>query len=200
MSEKTSTTKAKDSYKTEDIPGGVIKALQAITGEKKRWNLECLCVKGQELVTVDGSIMARFAVQDDMGPQALYKFPKPKLLKNEPVTITRKDGKLYMEQQDGDSSRVEICESADERAAWPPEYEQAIPSEEAGTSVAVTVDNLRKTVDLLENAGHETVRVTYSNEPDMPIRLDGVQSITDRPCEFGTTIAISIIPEDNLKD
>jgi hypothetical protein len=185
----------------EDIPGGVLKALHAHAAQERgRYSLNCIHLQGREVIAANGAVLARVILPEDMGPESLYEFPKPHLRKRKPAKLIRRNGELRAEQTDGSSVRVETFQSPGQDGRWPEHYQEVIPPEEEGTQIKVNLGYLRKALDLLDCAGYESVRLTVTDNPAKPFRLDGVK--TDRygnrtDHRLGVTVVVSpIVAED----
>lgn len=182
-------------FTVEDIPGGVLKALHAHTAEERgRYSLNCIHVEGPEIVAADGAVLARVTVAEDLGPEELYEFPKPHLRKREPSRLIRRNGELRAEQSDGSSVRVEAFTAAGEDGRWPEHYREVIPPKGQGTEIMARVSYLQKALDLLDCAGYETARLTVTDDPRKPFRVDGVNTDyegneLDHP--IGVTVVVS---------
>ena len=194
-----------DVHTVEDIPGGVLKALHAHTAaERGRYSLNCIHLQGREIIAADGAVLARVTVPKDMGPENLYELPKPHLRKRKPAKLIRQNGELRAEQQDGASRRVETYRSPGEDGRWPEHYEEVIPPEGQGNVVMAKVGYLQRALELLDCAGYESVRITMTEDPTAPFRVDGVstdyyRNEADR--RIGATVVISpVIHEDTGKD
>lgn len=198
-------TEAKDVHVVEDIPGGVLKALHAHTApERTRYSLNCIRLEGREIIAADGAVLARLILPEDMGPEALYELPKPHLRKRRPATLIRRNGELRAEQEDGASLRVETYRSPDKEGRWPEHYQEVIPPESQGNQVMAKVTYLQQALDLLDCAGYESVRITLTEDPTAPFRVDGVSTDyygkeTDHP--IGATVVVSpVIHDDTTGD
>ncbi|MFP4029675.1 MAG: hypothetical protein ACLFWL_17990 [Candidatus Brocadiia bacterium] len=191
----TDQTEQEDAHVIEDIPGGVLKALHAHTApEKGRYSLNCIHVEGREIVAADGAVLARVTLPEDLGPEGLYELPKPHLKKRKPARLIRRNGELRAEQSDGSSARVEIFQSPGEDGRWPEHYVEVIPPESQGTQVISKLEYLQQALDLLDCAGYETARITFTGDPGSPFRIDGLK--TDErgqeiEGEIGATVVIS---------
>ncbi len=170
--EKKNTQEQEETYEVRDIPGGVIKALQAHTApERGRYALNHVHVEGPEMVAADGASLAVVTLPGELGKETLYRIPKPKFGKNKPVTLTRQNGQIRAEQSDGSSAKLEVYKEAPENMHFP-NYRQVIPSDKQGTVFMVNIKRLQNALELLSCAGHDTARIT-AKQGDCPFRVDG---------------------------
>jgi len=173
--EKTKETQQEEkTYTAENVPGGVIKALQAHTApEKGRYALNHVHVQGRDLAAADGASLAIVTLPEELGEEALYLMPKPRFGKNKPVTLTRQNGQIRAEQRDGTSAKLEVYRAASKRMRFP-NYREVIPSEKQGQKLLVSIKRLQSALELLSGAGYDTADFTIQGH-DRPFRIDGVE-------------------------
>jgi len=182
-------------FTAENIPGGVLKFLQAHTAaEKGRYALNHVHVEGRELAAADGASLAIVNLPDELGEETLYRMPKPKFGKNKPVTLTRKNGQMRAEQSDGNSAKLEVYKAAPDNMRFP-NYREVIPSGKQGTVFMADIKRLQNALELLACAGHNTAKIAVKRG-DCPFRIDGYgQSASG----ISPTVVISPIVEDLKK-
>ncbi len=181
-----------ETYTVDSVPGGVLKAMHKhAAAESGRYDLNCIHLEGNEMVTANGAVLAQVKLPQELGPEELYRFPKPSLRKRKPASLTRNNGELTVQQQDGSSARLETFRSVGDDGNWPRHYEEVIPSEKQGTQVTAQVKYLQQALELLDCAGYTDVRLTIPDEGRSPFRVDGVGEK-----EIDATIVISPIVDD----
>ena len=198
-------TQDQDVREVEEIPGGVLKALHAHTApERGRYSLNCIHLQGNEIIAADGAVLARVTVPEDMGPADLYELPKPHLRKRNPAKLIRRNGELRAEQEDGASLRVETCRTPEKEGRWPEHYQEVIPPEGQGNVVMAKVGYLQRALELLDCAGYTSARLTITDDPTPPFRVDGLKTDyygNEADHRIGATVVISpVIHEDTDKE
>jgi len=166
--------------RVDNLPGGLLKALEAITAsEKGRYALNCVCVDGDKLAAADGDKLGVVTLPGKLTDEKrLYRVSKPSQKKRNAMHLNCKNGHLEAEQDEGGSKTVSEKYGQANDGAQFPDYESVIPEKGKGATVMFDIGHLEKCLELIKSAGHERVGFTIpSNHTASRLDADGTGDV-----------------------